>query len=429
MYFMKNFLLSFVAIMIVTAASAQKVGVKPLAVNGKSFNIEQRFNIGDMFNKNDLNIRTTNAKAKIIKKAEDDSEVFGFFVQVFESEDLEGFNISATDTIYNANKTLTVPVDSLGNTEDVQCNICLKRNFGGYKMTEEYYGVYNKTDEGEIIYFPEQISLKLDGVNKTSGEEYHYDIYMYNIDLTEDGQYIENVYPLTFESEGDGTYYSPNDGWGIYYIDRTTGKGLGWGGFVWDPTLYKANGTSACYTSRSGVRTDYNSNAYIEDWGNQVVVYGWIGTSMTIQVVNSDSVQVVAGFPVSDVNIKQADGYLWDAGRILGYAWEVDDEGYIHDSNDPYIPGYLKGNTITIPGIYTRSEVGGTGDYAGYYYGINFYRDITFVLNDGSYSSSGINEVNASSKSSKMTYNLMGQKVNGAVKGLVIRDGKKFVVK
>ena len=41
----------------------------------------------------------------------------------------------------------------------------------------------------------------------------------------------------------------------------------------------------------------------------------------------------------------------------------------------------------------------------------------------------GINAISTTSQKSGKTYNVLGQQVSAGAKGLLIRDGKKFVVK
>ena len=53
--------------------------------------------------------------------------------------------------------------------------------------------------------------------------------------------------------------------------------------------------------------------------------------------------------------------------------------------------------------------------------------EVTFKVNDGG-SAVGINDINAA-ETSAPAYNLQGVRVNGNAKGLIIRDGKKMVVK
>lgn len=214
---MKKILLSFAVALVAMSASAQSTRLKNVNLNLSKFNVEQNFKtIETPAPLKAISISASNSKAKIVKKADaDNSDIFGLFIQTFAGEDVPEFTVCLTDTIYKADATVKVPIDTLGNTTDVKCNICLKRNFGGYRISEPYYGIYEEDDNGASIIFPEQISLKADGVSSTSGAEYHYDIYMYNINLTDDGTQIENVDLLSFEGDGDGVFYSSANGWGL----------------------------------------------------------------------------------------------------------------------------------------------------------------------------------------------------------------------
>jgi hypothetical protein len=52
--------------------------------------------------------------------------------------------------------------------------------------------------------------------------------------------------------------------------------------------------------------------------------------------------------------------------------------------------------------------------------------DVTLTVNDNT---TGIQLVNADNADGEQIYNLQGQKVDGSYKGVVIRNGKKVVVK
>ncbi|MBP5340293.1 MAG: hypothetical protein J6Z14_13490, partial [Prevotella sp.] len=52
--------------------------------------------------------------------------------------------------------------------------------------------------------------------------------------------------------------------------------------------------------------------------------------------------------------------------------------------------------------------------------------DVEFAINGGD--SDGIQDIQAAGNKSAV-YNLSGQRVNGQAKGLLIQDGKKFIVK
>lgn len=434
---MKKLLLFIAVAMTAMTVNAQNAPVKAVALNANRFDAAKTFNLTPgMASDQIANVNAKNTSAKIIKNAEANDDVFGVFVQTFTGDVVEDFTGATTDTIWKANQVMTIPVDNEGNTTEVTCNICLKSAFGGYRITEPYYGVYEETEDGAYIFFPEQISLKADGVNSNTGQPYHYDCYMYNVVLSDDGTQITNLKLLQFEGDEEGIFYNTDSGWGLYYTDRETGSGLGFGAFIWNSMLMEPNGTVS-WGARDN-NDNYNittASAFIEDYETSVAVYGWYNTKLTMQVEDDLSVKIRTGAPIADYDLKEADGYMWDAGKIVLSAWVADEEGHVHIDDADYIYGELKGNQITIPGIMTHSENGGTGDYAGYYYGLNFIQQNIITLNEGNFAadadSEGIEETSMTREEkikSTKTYNLMGQQVNRSkVNGLLIRDGKKYV--
>ena len=178
----------------------------------------------------------------------------------------------------------------------------------------------------------------------------------------------------------------------------------------------------------------------MEDYEVAVNVYGWLGTMLAINIAEDLTCSIATGAPVADLVISEDDGYYWNAGMIVlyGYYLEPDKENpeikYIRmDEQAEYLYGKLEGDTITFPIICTASQFGGTGDYEGYYYGLNRYRDVRIVLDNGVHFTAGIKEAGMTREQkikSTKTFNLMGQQVNrDATKGLLIRDGKKYIKK
>lgn len=437
---MKKSLLTCAAALMALAATAQTANMKGSVITSQRIN--ELMSTQTATNLVASNAEVVAAKprtiAKIVKAAENDDNVFGYFVHSHQGTDVAEFTSVSIDTIWKANQTVKIVVDEQGNTEDVACNVCLKSAFGGYRVSEVVYGVYEEGEDEGSLWFPEQISLKADGVSQ-NGQEYHYDIYMYSYELDDKGTSLKGAYPLQFE-EVDGVFYNSYDGWGLFYVDRTTGKGLGWGAFVQQSELKNANGTVEWdYYDRDAKEwVTINSDAYIEDYGTQAAVYGWNGTKLSMLIDDDLTVKIRTGAPIADVDIKAEDGYMWDAGQIVLRGYNVDEEGNLSlDLNSDYIYGELKGNTITFPIIASSSQNGGTGDYEGYWYGLNYYQNNTFKLNEGNFAKdkdyNGIENHSMSLEEyikNTKTFNLMGQQVNRSLtKGLLVREGKKFINK
>jgi hypothetical protein len=382
-------------------------------------------------------------KGAKLAKAAAANDIFMEFIQTWAGENVEDFTGASTDTLWNADKVIKVPIDTLGNTEDVKCNVVLKNHFGNY-YCNEYYGIAETTDEGSYIYFPgDQVFYQADGISE-SRTEYHYNIYMYGIVLSEDGQRIEDLYNPTFV-EDEGVYYCNAPILGMYYEDRITGDGLGWGAFIYDDRMCPSNCTNSHWywgtnPAKEDIQIDVVDRGFMEDYEVAVNVYGWLGTMLAINIAEDLTCSIATGAPVADLVISEDDGYLWNAGMIVlyGYYLEPDEEDpeikYIRmDEQAEYLYGKLEGDTITFPIICTASQFGGTGDYEGYYYGLNRYRDVRIVLDNGVHFTAGIKEAGMTREQkikSTKTFNLMGQQVNrDATKGLLIRDGKKYIKK
>lgn len=95
------------------------------------------------------------------------------------------------------------------------------------------------------------------------------------------------------------------------------------------------------------------------------------------------------------------------------------------------IKGTISGNTITFDNIFINCSdltEDGYGLFDGYY-----RLGSTITLNEGNYTATGIEEIGVTREEkikNTKTYNLMGQQVNRATaKGLLIRDGKKYIKK
>ena len=429
---MKKNLLTLVALLTAMTATAQRnvqglskfenANLAKIAVLDKEIGVNQ-------------SAKTTTLK-KVKAKAEDNDNVAAVFIQTSKGEVVADFTLCAIDTLWKANQQIEVVVDEEGNTETVDCNVCIKDRFGGYRLTETVYGVYGEDEEGQYLYFPgEQLALQLDGKTQT-GTEYHYDIYMMNYTETEEGF---SVGGWSFTGE-DGILYSEGDGWCLLYTDRSTGETLGVGGTCEEATLMKENGTASYWYRTSNGTYEYNDPCHIEDLEYQVAVNGWMNTKLVMDIEDDMTVKIHTGAPIYDEILAAADGYAWDAGMIVLRGWKLEDgedeEGpyqyYALDIDADYIYGELNGNTITVPFIMTSSENSGTGEYEGYWYSLLGIRENTFTLNDGAFAA-GIQDVNMTREEkikNTKTFNLMGQQVNRAnVKGIVIRDGKKLMIK
>ena len=193
---------------------------------------------------------------------------------------------------------------------------------------------------------------------------------------------------------------------------------------------------------QEGTYDDFVHAAYVEDYGNNVSVYGYawfqpssgMGLSTVTSLDIDQDLNVLFTGPqnafrvsVFGITDEEAGTYF----KILGTK-PGKEEGYIEaDTSDPsYVKGKLSGNKIvmnTFPVLSNLWKDPATQETKGYGF---WYENYVIALDEGVFkadpSYAGINGVTETSVKNVKTYNLFGQEVPATTKGLVIRDGKKF---
>ena len=193
---------------------------------------------------------------------------------------------------------------------------------------------------------------------------------------------------------------------------------------------------------KEGTYDDFVHAAYVEDYGNNVSVYGYAwfqpSSGMGLSTVTSLDIDqdlnvLFTGpqnaFPVSVFGItdEEAGKYF----KILGTK-PGKEEGWVEpDTSEPsHVNGKLSGNKIVMdmfPVLTNLWKDPATQETKGYGF---WYLNYVITLDEGVFkadpSYAGINGVTETSVKNVKTYNLFGQEVPATTKGLVIRDGKKF---
>lgn len=164
-------------------------------------------------------------------------------------------------------------------------------------------------------------------------------------------------------------------------------------------------------------------------------VYGFCGLGcVALDIDDELNVSISAGQPIyvnpnvtTEEDIATYGQYFYVVGcNIVGTS-------LIPDYNK-VVPGKLSGNTITLSEyLLFRSR----NDAEDMGYSLGAVADgLTITLNDGNFlaaGTTGIEEIGVTREEkikNTKTYNLMGQQVNRATaKGLLIRDGKKYIKK
>ena len=259
---------------------------------------------------------------------------------------------------------------------------------------------------------------------------------------------------LVFQEDNEGNFELTNDGYEVVIVNE---ESQWYNYYIVDETevmYYKPNAT---FTYQAPTSTSYKSvtgSAYVEDYGEELNVYGlfsYVGdASITSIQLNADgeariySDQQVDSEDQSDY-VKENYGVEGDFGYIRFVMWlnvVSEDEIYLATEDTPdanlaygysaYLPGKVDESKAKIdfsPYIFTfaTAYVNGVG-------ALNYgqFKGLNIELTNGKTFEivTGINNVKAdtANKTAK-TYNLMGQEVNANTKGLIIRDGKKFVNK
>ena len=193
---------------------------------------------------------------------------------------------------------------------------------------------------------------------------------------------------------------------------------------------------------REGTYDDFVHAAYVEDYGNNVSVYGYAwfqpSSGMGLSTVTSLDIDqdlnvlftgpqnafLVSLFGITD---EEAGKYF----KILGTK-PGKEEGWVEaDTSEPsHVNGKLSGNKIVMdmfPVLTNLWKDPATQETKGYGF---WYLNYVITLDEGVFkadpSYAGINGVTETSVKNVKTYNLFGQEVPATTKGLVIRDGKKF---
>lgn len=193
---------------------------------------------------------------------------------------------------------------------------------------------------------------------------------------------------------------------------------------------------------QEGTYDDFVHAAYVEDYGNNVSVYGYgwfqpssgmglstvthldIDKDLNVLFTGPQNAFLVAPFGIQD----EAAGKYF---KICGTK-PAAEQGYVEvDTGTPsYVNGKLSGNKIIMDSFPVFSNFfndPATGEQKAYGF---WYLNYVITLDEGNFQaaggSNGINGVTETSVKNVKTYNLFGQEVPATTKGLVIRGGKKF---
>lgn len=312
-----------------------------------------------------------------------------------------------------------------------------KFTFCSVNAPTSFYGQYDAA--AGTITCPVQRSGSFSG-NTTQGPvDYKFKV---GVLLPSGDQYAFSEEPFVFTVDEDGTLLlDVEDGGALANIIE--GKNTLWN-FFFSLELKPANAVISYSRPgrQKGTYDDFVHAAYVEDYGNNVSVYGYgwfqpssgmglstvtpldIDKDLNVLFTGPQNAFLVAPFGIQD----EAAGKYF---KICGTK-PAAEPGFVEvDTGTPsYVNGKLSGNKIimdTFPVFSNFFNDPATGEQKAYGF---WYFNYVITLDEGVFqadkNSTGINGVTETSVKNVKTYNLFGQEVPATTKGLVIRDGKKF---
>lgn len=312
-----------------------------------------------------------------------------------------------------------------------------KFTFCSENAPTSFYGQYDAA--AGTITCPVQRSGSFSG-NTTQGPvDYKFTV---GTLLPSGDQYLFSQDPFVFTVDEDGSLLlNVEEGGALANI--IDGKQTLWN-FFFSLELKPANAVISYSRPgrQEGTYDDFVHAAYVEDWGNNVSVYGYawfqpssgMGLSTLTPLDIDEKLNVLFtgpqnAFPLAPFGIQdEAAGKYF---KICGTKPSAE-QGYVEvDTGTPsYVNGKLSGNKIimdTFPVFSNFFNDPATGEQKAYGF---WYLNYVITLDEGNFQaaggSNGINGVTETSVKNVKTYNLFGQEVPATTKGLVIRDGKKF---
>lgn len=388
---MKKFLLIVAAVCVASVASAQKMMQKaPDAPSTRlSTLMSTTESVGKAAVKVTLNLRK-------VESTEDG--IFGSYV-------VDGLNTSDLHNVYPG-----LEIKDEANPEDAKENVCIY-NLGGLGLN--LYGTYDEA-AGTITCKGGAELGTYTYTSSSTGSEVSTDVAIYAWDTMESESSSENI---TFTVNDDGSIMMDQEVWQIVDDNYYYAMGI-------ETAMYKPNGTESLYYSGSAGWQQIENDIYAEDFGSTVNIYGFIeNLYLQVDIVSDTEVSVSTSQNLMTTP-STADKEVY--GEYYHPVLEtVDDEGYIHrDFTATSIPGTISGNTtISLPMLGIASDP--DADLAAY----GMWMESTeFVYGDDA--TSGIaNVTNEDVVKTGKTYNVAGQQVDNNYRGIVIRDGKKFINK
>lgn len=371
--------------------------------------------------------------AKAPKKAEGD--LFANFIYTYPGTKVPTFKGAMEIPFYMGSKTIEYTVtDENGKDQDVtmECNVRIP-NFGGYKL-EDIYARYEYSDEYEcnVLLIPNQLALHATGTSTTDGTPYDESYYIVGLDKPKEGKYTVYNTIMLFEEE-DGSFTFDADGWGLIVEDNLTNEVLGIALSRFGVLFNKVNATYIYQKSgKEGWETSSDQNCYVADYETALEVCGFLGFNINMNIDENNIIHLPLGTIAVD---EEYSGEKFNYGymRMVGVSEALDEQGNptgqikVDEEKQENLGEFIATNAFVINDYFTLRT---SSDSEGLAYGMGwFYGPRVELLETNFVAGIGTVKTDVKEQRNNKTYNMMGQQVNAAQKGLVIRNGRKFVNK
>lgn len=416
---MRKFLLSACAAVVSLAASAQVLQT-PLCKTVLNNNVK----FDNMTSVKAIKNVQSNAKKAAPARIAHDG-IYGLYISAY----------TELDEKWSCDSVIVEKVNVTDEESNATYNT--KFTFRSENAPTSFYGQYDAA--AGTITCPVQRSGSFSG-NTTQGPvDYKFTV---GTLLPSGDQYAFSKEPFVFTVDEDGTLLlDVAEGCGLANIIES--KQTLWN-FFFSLELKPANAVISYSRPgrQEGTYDDFVHAAYVEDYGNNVSVYGYgwfqpssgmglstvtpldIDKDLNVLFTGPQNAFLVAPFGIQD----EAAGKYF---KICGTKPAAEQGTVEVDTGTPsYVNGKLSGNKIIMDSFPVFSNFfndPATGEQKAYGF---WYLNYVITLDEGVFqadkNSTGINGVTETSVKNVKTYNLFGQEVPATTKGLVIRGGKKF---
>lgn len=322
--------------------------------------------------------------------------------------------------------TAIVEIEYLNETGKYNGKTLPKVNITGFGSG--YCDVYGYVDDAtEQIYIPRQLGYTKEGYG---------DMYLEALYINANNQLAWDNLDVVLTKNENGNYIcwegEEAPGARVGWIITMTGE---YEGSIWtygiESDYLVPNGVEHGWYNFGSGYEEMAYPVYIENNGDEVFIYNFLGMAGLGMLVEEGEVYIPTLQPV--LNMPAQAGYpTAQYGEYFRtYAYVVlEGGGLALDEEAEYQMAAFTNDDKTIDmgedgymGIWSKFDE----EQRGYRVGI--FGGLSWTLNEGSFT--GINGVAASMKATadSKTFNISGQQVANDFKGIVIRDGKKFIQK